>query len=223
MDADATFKAYLDTQKVQREIWPMTNALEGYLSGILKKFSKEEISGDEMVSRANECLTSFSSEMKALVESLKSVSTAKAYASDEELKKTQEENETLKKQLAELQKKLDEFEAEKAKSARKVKASELIVKWEQRGKTFKDEATRTAEIERLAELDDSALAATENVIEQLKPVDDKGTGKPKSEAGDKKTMRTDAGVEPAPVDDSQLSPEDKLAGGLQKARQELKR
>ena len=224
MDADATFKAYLDTQKVQREIWPMTNALEGYLSGILKKFSKEEISGDELISRANECLTSFSFEMKTLVESLKSVSTAKAAASDEEQKKTQEENETLKKQLSELQKKLDEYEAEKAKSARKVKASELVTKWEKQGKTFVDEAARTAEIERLSELDDSALAATEKVIEQLTPAsDDGGNGKPKSEAGSKGTMRTDAGVEPEPVDDKNLSPEDKLSDGLQKARKTLKK
>jgi len=105
-----------------------------------------------------------------------------------------------------------------------VKAKALVEKWEQRGKTFESEDARTAEIERLAGLDDSAFAATEQVIEQLKPVGSGGNGgKPKSEAGDKGAMRTDAGVEPEAVDDGKLSPQDKLAGGLQKARQELKR
>ena len=222
MEANATFKSYLDTQKVTREIWPMTNALEGYLSGILKKFSSEEISSEELVSRANECLTSFSSEMKSLVDALKTTSTAKA-ADEEDLKKLQQENEDLKKTITELQQKVDKYEAEKAKSARKAKASELVAKWEQRGKTFETEEAKAAEIERLAELDESAYAATERVIEQLKPADDKGGGKPKSEAGDKKTMRTDAGVEPEPVDDGNLSAEDKLSDGLQKARQDLKR
>ncbi len=224
MDANATFRAYLEAQKVQREIWPMTNALEGYLSGILKKFSDEAISGDELIAKANECLSSFSAEMKAMVDALKGASTAKAAVDEDELKRFKEENETLKKQLADLQKKVDEYEAEKAKSARKVKATELVTKWEQRGKTFESEEARTAEIERLAGLDDSALAATEKVIEQLKPSGGGGNGnKPKSEAGDKGALRTDAGVEPEPVDDGKTSPEERLAGGLQKARQDLKR
>ena len=224
MEANATFKAYLEAQKVQREIWPMTNALEGYLSGILKKFSEEEINGEELVTRANECLTSFSTEMKAMVDTLKSTATAKADAKDDELKKLQQENEELKRQLADLQKKVDEYEAEKAKSVRKAKAAALVEKWEQRGKTFENEEARTAEIERLSELDESAFAATEQVIEQLKPSGDGGNGgKPKSEAGDKGALRTDAGVEPEPVDDNKPSPEERLAGGLQKARQELKR
>ena len=221
MEADATFKAYLDTQKVQREIWPMTNALEGYLSGILKKFSKEEISGDELISRANECLTSFSFEMKSMVESLKSVSTAKAAVDEEEFKKLQQENEELKKQLSELQKKVEDYESEKAKTARKVKATELVAKWEKQGKTFKDEAARSAEIERLTELDESAFAATLQVIEQLK-VDDKG-GKNNTSASDNTKMRTDAGIEPENVDDEKSTPEERLASGLQKARETLKR
>jgi adenine-specific DNA-methyltransferase len=224
MVTEATFRAFLNAQKVQREIWPMTNALEGYLSGILKKFSEEEINSEELVSRANECLTSFSSEMKALVEALKSTANAAVAANEDELKKLREENEALKKQVTDLQKKLEEYEAEKTKSKKKAKAVELVEKWEQRGKTFENEDARTAEIERLSALDDSAFAATEKVIEQLKPAGSGGNGsKPKSEAGDKGAMRTDAGVEPEPVDDGALSPQDKLAGGLQKARQDLKR
>jgi adenine-specific DNA-methyltransferase len=224
METEATFRAFLNAQKVQREIWPMTNALEGYFSGILKKFSEEEINSEELVSRANECLSSFSAEMKALVEALKSTANAAVAANEDELKKLREENEALKKQVTDLQKKLEDYEAEKTKSKKKAKAAELVEKWEQRGKTFENEDARTAEIERLSALDDSAFAATEKVIEQLKPVDSGGNGKkPKSEAVDKGAMRTDAGVEPAPVDDSKLSPQDKLAGGLQKARQELKR
>ena len=223
MEANATFKSYLEAQKVQREIWPMTNALEGYLSGILKKFSAEEIGSEELVARANESLTSFSAEMKSLVDALKTSSTAKAAEDENELKKMQQQNEELLKKVDELQKKVDEYEAEKAKSARKVKATELVAKWEQRGKTFENEEAKTVEIERLSELDESAFAATEQVIEQLKPGDDKGNGKPKSEAGDKKTMRTDAGVEPEPVDDGNLSPEDKLSDGLQKARKTLRK
>ena len=223
MEANATFKSYLEAQKVQREIWPMTNALEGYLSGILKKFSAEEIGSEELVARANESLTSFSSEMKSLVDVLKTTSTAKAAEDSDELKKLQQQNEELLKKVEELQKRVDEYEAEKAKSARKVKATELVAKWEQRGRTFENEEAKAAEIERLSELDESAFAATEQVIEQLKPADDKGNGKPKSEAGDKKTMRTDAGVEPEPVDDGNLSPEDKLSDGLQKARKTLRK
>jgi len=224
METEATFRAFLNAQKVQREIWPLTNALEGYLSGILKKFSEEELSSEELVSRANECLTSFSAEMKALVDTLKSAANATVAANEDELKKLKEENDSLKKQLTELQKKLEEYEAEKTKSKKKAKAKALVEKWEGRGKTFENEEARTAEIERLAGLDDSAFAATEQVIEQLKPVGSGGNGgKPKSEAGDKGALRTDAGVEPEAVDDGALSPQGKLAGGLQKARQELKR
>jgi len=220
METEATFRGYLNTQKVQREIWPMTNALEGYLSGILKKFSEEEINSEELVSRANECLTSFSTEMKTLVEVLRSTANATAAATDDELKKLQVENEGLKKQISDLQKKLEEYEAEKNKSKRKAKALELLAKWEKCGRAFENEEDRNAEIERLASLDDTAFAASEQVIQQLKPLDD---GKPKSDANDKRTMRTDAGVEPETVDDSAASSMDKLAGGLQKARQELKK
>jgi len=221
MEMEATFRAFLNTQKVQREIWPMTNALESYFSGILKKFSEEEITAEDLVNRANECLTSFSAEMKTLVEVLRSTANSASAASDDEFKKLQVENEGLKKQISDLQKKLDEYEAEKTKSKRKVKAMELLEKWEKCGRTFENEEARNAEIERLASLDDTAFAASEQVIQQLKPLED--GNKPKTEANDKRTMRTDAGVEPQTVDDSAVSTTDRLAGGLQKARQELKK
>ena len=225
MDAEATFKAYIQSRKVQQEIWPMTSALEGYFSDILKKFSNEEITGEDLVAKANECLTSFSAEMKAMVDALKTMSTAKADVKDDELEKLQKENEELKKQLTELQKKVDDYEAEKTKSARKAKASALVEKWEKLGKTFENEEARTAEIERLAELDESAFAATEKVIDQLKPAGDGGDNSNANadDQGEPGAMRTDAGVEPKPVDDDPSSSEDKLAGGLQKARQGMKR
>ena len=199
----------------------MTNALEGYLSGILKKFTDEEIESAELVVKVNESLTAFSAEIKALVDALQTTSTAKAAVDEGEFKKLQEENETLKTTISELQKKVDDYESEKTKSARKAKAAQLVAKWAQRGRTFEDDAARTAEIERLAGLDDSAFAATEQVIEQLKPVGD--DDKTKSVADNRGALRTDAGVEPAPVDDDKSSPQERLAGGLQKARQELKR
>ena len=136
---------------------------------------------------------------------------------DEEIDRLKKENESLKKQIEELSKQVKGFEEERQKSARNARASELVALWEKRGRKFKDEAERTAEIERLAGLEDSAFEATKSVIDSL-PEAKAEEGDPEKDKG-KKVLRSDAGVDPAVVDDKTDGLTDRLTKGLREVRE----
>ena len=208
MDSIADFGSYLTAKKINNEVWPLTSALEGYISDLLKKFGNEDITQDVLTNQIATSLDTFRTKMKGLVDQVKSdVTNQASAANDEEVKQLRKENDSLKKQLEELQKTLDAYEAEKQKVARKTRASELILLWEKRGRKFKDDDERNTELERLAELDDGSFAATKSVIDSL------------PETVDSKVLRSDAGITPAVVDDGADNLGTRLSQGLCEVRE----
>ena len=218
METIADFGSYLEARKINEDIWPLTSALEGYISDLLKKFAAEEIGKDDLTARITSGLDMFRSKMKGLVDQVKiDASTKASAATEEDLKKLRQENEELKKQIEDLQKKVEAYEAEKRKAERSAKATKLVEDWEKRGRKFKDEAERTAEIERLAGLDDNAFEATKSVIDAL-PEAKADEGDPDKGNG-KKVLRSDAGVDPAVIDDKTDGLSDRLTKGLREVRE----
>ena len=214
METIADFQSYLTAKKINEEVWPLTSALEGYIRELLKKFGSEDITGEDLNTMITSGLDLFSSKMKSLVNQVKADNSNKASAGvEEDLTKVQKENEDLKKLIEDLQKKVDTYEAEKSKAARNTKATKLVEDWEKRGRKFKDEVARTAEIERLADLDDSAFEATKSVIDALPET--------KAEEDDpkKKVLRSDAGVDPVVVDDPTDNLSHRLSKGLREVRE----
>ena len=213
METIADFQSYLSAKKINEEVWPLTSAFEGYVRQLLKKFGSEDINSDDLSSSISSGLETFSTKVKGLVDVAKNQAANKASAGvEEDLKKVQQENENLKKQVEDLQKQIETFETEKRNAERKTRASKLIETWEQRGRTFKDETERTAEIERLAGLDDSAFDAAKSVIDALP--ENKAEGEKRGE----KVLRSDAGIDPAVVDDKTDDLTTRLGKGLREAR-----
>ena len=137
---------------------------------------------------------------------------------DSELKKLRDENKRLKTQLEEAQKRIEEMEAAQAATESKAKAEQLLKKWEAKGRTFESEKDRTAELERLAELSEEALAATESVIDGLASPAQDPSDEIKTEAENKSRMKADAGVDPLVVDDKKpANLEEKLKSGFMAA------
>jgi len=83
--------------------------------------------------------------------------------------------------VAELQRKLDEAEASRKAAQRRGKAEKLLQLWEEAGRDFGDETTRTAEIERLMKLSDDAFAATEETVSAFAAGKKKNPGKDEEE------------------------------------------
>jgi len=217
MNSIGDFQTYLEARKISEEVWPLTSALEGYISDLLKKFTADEIGKDDLTARITSGLDLFRSKMKGLIDRVKSdASTSASAASEEDLKKLRQENDELKRQVEELQKRVETYEAEKRRAERTGRAGELVAAWEKRGRVFKDEAERAAEIERLADLDDSALAAARSVIDTLPEAkageDDSGKD------SDRKILRSDAGVTPAVIDDDPSGLGERLTKGLREVR-----
>jgi len=142
-----------------------------------------------------------------------------------ELKKLRAENARLKKQLEDAQKKIAELESAQAAAARRVKAEQLLKKWEAKGRTFAGDKERDAELERLAGLSDDALTATEAVIDAMasptsEGADEKDQPDPgkKPDASASRNLKADAGVNPLVVDDKRpANLEEKLKTGFMAA------
>ena len=214
METMADFQSYLTAKKINEEVWPLTSAFEGYIRELLKKFGSDDINSDDLNSLITAGLDVFSNKVKGLVDVAKSTAANKASAGvEEDLKKVQQENETLKKQVEDLQTKIDEHEAEKQKAERKTRASRLVECWEQRGRVFKDESARSAEVERLASLDDSAFEAAKSVIDSL---EEKKTS---SADQNEKILRSDAGIDPVISDDQTNNLATRLCKGLREVRE----
>lgn len=146
------------------------------------------------------------------------------------IKELEDENKQLKQQVSDMQKHIDELEAESKAAANKTRAAKLVTKLEKAGMTFASEEEREQEHNRLAELSDDAFAAAEATYDRAisaksgcpeKGSETKDDGEQnKSKAGSKdsgKQLRTDAGVRPLDVDDTKTSLEDKLKTGFMAA------
>ena len=70
-------------------------------------------------------------------------------------------NKALKAKVAELQKRVEELEAERQTAANKSRARNLLAKLEKQGVDFGGDDEREMELKRLTELSDEAFAATE--------------------------------------------------------------
>ena len=99
---------------------------------------------------------------------------------DKLIKKQQGEIDKLSAQVSELQRKLDEAEATRKAALRRTKAEKLLALWEEAGRDFGDETSRTAEIERLMKMSDETFAATEETVSAFAA----GKKKPKKEEED---------------------------------------
>ena len=136
----------------------------------------------------------------------------------------EKENRQLKAQVAELQKRVQELEAEQKVAACRSRAKKLLTRLEKQGLSFASEAHRDAELKRLAELSDEAFTATEAAYERLPKsakeeklaASDPGD-KPAAKASTEQPLRSDAGVRPHDVDDRKVSLEDRLRDGFMAA------
>ena len=145
--------------------------------------------------------------------------------SQQELEK---ENKALKQKVLELQKRIDELEAEQKAAANKARAHKLVSRLEKLGIAFGDEDERESEMKRLSGLSDDAFAATEAAYERMVKSRKAEGEKPESaqtEQPEKKEtkasaetpLRSDAGVRPREVDDRKSSLEDQLREGFMAA------
>jgi adenine-specific DNA-methyltransferase len=134
----------------------------------------------------------------------------------------EQENRQLKAQVAQLQKRVQELEAEQKSAANRSRAGKLIARLEKQGVNFGDDEERDSELKRLAELSDEAFSATEAAYNRLtrqnrtaeeKPAEKKEAAR----ASDEEPMRSDAGVRPRDVDDRKASLEDRLREGFMAA------
>lgn len=136
----------------------------------------------------------------------------------------EKENRQLKAQVAELQKRIQELEAEQKAAACRSRAKKLLTRLEKQGLSFASEVDRDAELKRLAELSDEAFTATEAAYERLPKsakeeklaANDPGD-KPAAKASTEQPLRSDAGVRPHDVDDRKVSLEDRLRDGFMAA------
>ena len=152
---------------------------------------------------------------------------------DKLIRTQQGEIEGLTKELETLRKKLDDSEAAHKAIVRKAKAETLLRQWEEAGREFESDATRTAEIDRLMKMSDEGFEATVAAVESFaagkkkKPDDEeelppegddeedpkKKKPKPKKRAG----LNSEAGTLPRGSADQKTSLEEKLASGFMAA------
>lgn len=149
------------------------------------------------------------------------------------IKELEAENKDLKNQVLELQKRVDDLEAESKAAANKARAQKLVRKLEKAGMSFASDEDKDQELSRLAGLSDDAFAATEAAYDKAiqsksecpnagKQDEDKAAGEKENSASASadRQMRTHADVRPLDVDDKKSSLEDKLRDGFMTAYRE---
>lgn len=134
----------------------------------------------------------------------------------------QKENQQLKAQVAELQKRIQELESAQKAAASKARAEKLMVKIEKQGITFASEEEKQTELKRLAELSDEAFSATEAAYSRipLAKTEAKQESEKKSDVKSKTSdtpNRAEASLRPRDVDDQKSSLEDRLKNGFMAA------
>lgn len=149
------------------------------------------------------------------------------------IKELEAENKDLKNQVLELQKRVDDLEAESKAAANKARAQKLVRKLEKAGMSFASDEDKDQELNRLAGLSDDAFAATEAAYDKAiqsrtecpnaaKQDEEKAAGEKDNSASASadRQMRTHADVRPLDVDDKKSSLEDKLRDGFMTAYRE---
>lgn len=143
------------------------------------------------------------------------------------IKELETENGKLKQQVTELQKRVQQMEAEQKSAANKARAQKLLRRLEKQGYAFASDDERDAELGRLAELSDEAFTATEAAFERAlvgrRTADepDERSAKPKAEANrQQEPLRTAADVRPLAVEDKKTSLEERLKSGFRVAYQD---
>lgn len=149
------------------------------------------------------------------------------------IKELEAENKDLKNQVLELQKRVDDLEAESKAAANKARAQKLVRKLEKAGMSFASDEDKDQELSRLAGLSDDAFAATEAAYDKAigsrtecpnagKQDEEKAAGEKDNSASASadRQMRTHADVRPLDVDDKKSSLEDKLRDGFMTAYRE---
>jgi len=126
-----------------------------------------------------------------------------------------------------LEGKAKSYETEKQQAARRARASDLVSLWEKRGRAFNGEEDRKKEIERLASLDDNAFTAAKSMVDAMPEIAAKKEPEKKGDPNNpndpdkkdqKKVLRSDAGIDPALVDDKPGGLVERLAKGLREVR-----
>lgn len=149
------------------------------------------------------------------------------------VKELETENKDLKNQVLELQKQVQDLEAQSKAAANKARAQKLVKKLERAGMSFVSDEDKDQELNRLAGLSDESFAATEatydravqakpdcpNAAKQDADKETPGADKSASASADRQ-LRTDAGVRALEVDDKKSSLEDKLRDGFMTAYRE---
>jgi adenine-specific DNA-methyltransferase len=136
------------------------------------------------------------------------------------MKELEAENKALNAQVGELQKRIQELEAEQKSAANRARAQKLLRRLEKHGLAFGSDEERETEVARLAKLNDEAFAATEAAYERALPKRSTEAEKPakaSAKEDDDPPMRSDAGVRPLAIDDKKLSLEDRLKSGFRAA------
>ena len=143
------------------------------------------------------------------------------------VKELEAENTRLKQQVGELQKRVQELEAEQKAAANKARAQKLVRRLEKQGFAFANDEERDAEMGRLAGLSDDAFTATEAAYDRAmatrKPEEKPKelAPKPKGEAERQEPpLQSAADVRPLAVDDQKTSLEDRLKSGFRAAYQD---
>ena len=140
----------------------------------------------------------------------------------------EKENRELKAQVAKLQKRIQELEAEQKAAASQARAKKLIKRLEKQGVSFASEEERETEMKRLVGLSDDAFTATEAAYERMaksqgtdndqpSDKDKKEDGKQSAQASSKQNMQSSADLRPHDVDDQKQSLEEKLTNGFMAA------
>ena len=129
----------------------------------------------------------------------------------------------MKAKVSELQKRIQELEAEQKAAACKTRAEKLMEKIEKQGVRFASDDERQAEFKRFTGLSDEAFAATEAAFSRIPTSDAKkdehlgDKGNDRRSQGNEKPNRTEASVRPRDINDGKSSLEDRLKSGFMAA------
>ncbi|MDK9699951.1 MAG: DNA adenine methylase [bacterium] len=218
-----TFNEYFLQQQRSMTLWDIVGGLQSYLNDLLGKVKNEDLTNDQAFELMQSGVEQFRSSLEELFQNPADLPTveakkmsdhptpetppaSEAAPASEQIKTLTQENADLKKQVDELSKQLDTLKKAAAQEKAKAKATELVKRFELKGRTFANDAEREAEIERLSALSEEALMAVEITVSGMPDLSTQANRQPIP------VLKTDAGVKPINVADT--PPGDELKTGL---------
>ncbi len=216
-----SFSEYFLQQQRSMTLWDVVGGLQSYLGDLLGKVKNEDLTNDQAFELMQSGVEQFRSSLEELFQNPADLPTveakkmsdqkppetppaSEAAPASEQIKTLTQENADLKKQVEELAKQLDTLKKAAAQEKAKAKATELVKRFELKGRTFANDTEREAEIERLSALSEDALAAVENSLAVIPDMSAQANRQP--------VLKTDAGVKPVNVPDA--PPGDSLGSEL---------